>query len=262
VVPSISVGSVFSVKFATREAHSQNAHGATSSGTPAAFIQDAIVCRQACWLELTEALRHKGRPHPTAELKTTRQFLPRSHNSLFSPGDVYPTAKTAVQHTTSVECADDSPDSRLTPEKPNESQHRRRKPNESARPALRHRRNKIEGRSKYSSVEFKYSSQEFKYGYVQFKYSSQEIKYSSVQFKYSLQECKYSSVQFKYSSQEFKYSSQEFTRFQIQFTRILIQFTIIHKNSITVHEISHEFFRIQIQVISKNIYFLKWGEKN
>ena len=83
--------------------------------------QDAIVCGQACWLELTEALRQEGRPHPTAELKTTRQFLPRSHNTTNTthsfPLVTYPTAKTTVQQKTSVECAGGSPDPQATPEK-------------------------------------------------------------------------------------------------------------------------------------------------
>ena len=43
--------------------------------------QDAIVCGQACWLELTDNLRQEGKPPPTAEHNTTRQFLPRTHNT-------------------------------------------------------------------------------------------------------------------------------------------------------------------------------------
>ena len=82
--------------------------------------QDAIVCGQACcWLELTEALRQEGRPHPSAEHNTTRQFLPRSHNTTNKthsfPLVTYPTAKTTVQHKTSVECAG-GPDPQATPD--------------------------------------------------------------------------------------------------------------------------------------------------
>jgi hypothetical protein len=122
-----------SVKCATREAHSPYAHGATSFGTQAVSsclhpippfpirTQDAIVCGQACWLELTEALRQEGMPHPTAEHKTTRQLLPRSLNTTNTthsfPLVTYPTAKTPVQQRTSVERADDVPDSRPTPKR-------------------------------------------------------------------------------------------------------------------------------------------------
>ena len=82
--------------------------------------QDAIVCGQACWLELTETLRQEGKPPPTAEHNTTRQFLPRSHNTTNKthsfPLVTYPTAETPVQHETSVGCAG-CPDPQTTPVK-------------------------------------------------------------------------------------------------------------------------------------------------
>ena len=82
--------------------------------------QDAIVCGQACWLELTDNLRQEGKPPPTAEHTTTRQFLPRTHNTTNKthsfPLVTYPTAETPVQHETSVGCAG-CPDPQTTPVK-------------------------------------------------------------------------------------------------------------------------------------------------
>ena len=61
--------------------------------------QDAIVCGEACWLELTEALTQEGRPNPTQEHSLpSRRFLPRTHSTSNTthpfPLVTYPAART------------------------------------------------------------------------------------------------------------------------------------------------------------------------
>ena len=96
------------VKCAIRGVRSQNVRGVTSCGTLAVLhptptfpirTQDAIVCGQACWLELTDSTVDKrgGRTLLRNKSSTTRQFLPRTHSTpntthSFPLGDI-PTAR-------------------------------------------------------------------------------------------------------------------------------------------------------------------------
>ena len=77
-------------------------HASCLHPTPPFLVrtQDAIVCGQACWLELTDALSQEGRPQPTKENSSTtsRQFLPRTHSTPNTthpfPLVTYPAART------------------------------------------------------------------------------------------------------------------------------------------------------------------------